>query len=80
MPLAHSSPWPEASASSWRIARYGAFPRWFSVAFTCLQRTKANKQAIESLAPRVKELAERLCEPVDESDVKERERRMRLER
>ena len=46
----------------------------------CLQRTKANRQAIESLAPRVKELAERLCERVDEGDVKERERRMRLER
>ena len=43
------------------------------------QRTKGNKQAIESLAPRVKELAERLCEPVSEVDVKERERRMRLE-
>ena len=49
------------------------------VALTCPQRTKANKQAIESLAPRVKELAERLCEPVDDGDVKERERRTRLE-
>ena len=43
------------------------------------QRTKANKQAIESLAPRVEELAERLCKPVSEDDVKEQERRMRLE-
>ena len=53
--------------------------RLSSVALTCPQRTKANKQAIESLAPRVKELAERLCEPVGEGDVKERERRTRLE-
>jgi len=44
-----------------------------------LQRTKANKQVIESLAPRVEELAERLCEPVPEGDIKERERRQRLE-
>ena len=67
------------SASSWKIARYDTFPRRLSVTLTCPQRTKANKQAIESLAPRVKELAERLCEPVEERDVKERERRMRLE-
>ena len=46
----------------------------------CPQRTEANKQAIELLAPRVKELAERLCERVHEGDVKERERRTRLER
>ena len=44
------------------------------------QRTKANQQVIESLAPRVKELAELLCEPVSEGDVKERERRVKLER
>ena len=44
------------------------------------QRTKENKQKIESLAPRVKALADQLCEPVAESDVKERERRKRLER
>ena len=80
MPLVRSSPLLEVSASSWKIARYGAFPRGLSVALTCPQRTKANKQAIESLAPRVKELAERLCEPVGEGDVKERERRTRLER
>ena len=47
--------------------------------FTCLQRTQANKQAIESLAPRVKELSEMLCEAVSEGDIKERERRARLE-
>ena len=43
------------------------------------QRMKANKQAVESLAPRIKALGERLCEPVPEGDVKERERRTRLE-
>ena len=43
------------------------------------QRTKTNKQAIESLAPRVKVLAERLCKSVPEGDVKEQERRERLE-
>ena len=56
------------------------FPYRPSMALTCPQRTKANKRAIESLAPRIKELAEWLCEPVNEGDVKERERRMRLER
>ena len=44
------------------------------------QRTTANKEAIESLAPRVKALAELLCKPVSESDVEERERRGKLER
>ena len=34
---------------------------------------------IELLAPRVEELAEQLCEPVGEGDVKEQERRMKLE-
>ena len=55
-------------------------PSWLSVRHTCPQRTQANKQAIESLAPRVKELAERLCKPVRKGDVEERERRTRLER
>ena len=55
-------------------------PSWVSVRLTCPQRTKANKQAIESLAPRVKELAELLCKPVRMGDVEEQQRRMRLER
>jgi len=42
------------------------------------QRTKANKQVIESLVPRVEELAERLCEPIPKGDIKEGERRERL--
>ena len=44
------------------------------------QRTKANKQGIESLAPKVKTLNEMLCKPVPKSDSKERERRRRLKR
>lgn len=43
-------------------------------------RTKANNQAIESLMPWTKALAEQLCEPVPDSDVKEKERRFRLEK
>ena len=50
-----------------------------SVTLTFPKRTKANEQAIESLAPRVKELAERLCKPIREGDVEEGERRTRLE-
>ena len=41
---------------------------------------KANTQTIESLAPRVKALAELLCGPAPEGDVNERARRKRLER
>ena len=44
------------------------------------QRTKANKQAIESLAPRVEAIAARLRERVPEGDLRERERRSKLER
>ena len=79
MPSVRSSLSLGVSASSWKIARYSTFPHRLSVTLTAPQRTKANKQAIESLAPRVQELAEWLCEPVDEGDVEEKERRMRLE-
>ena len=44
------------------------------------QRTKANEQAIESLAPRVKTIFASLCKSVSEDDFKERERREKLER
>ena len=40
---------------------------------------KGNKQAIESLAPRIRALAESLCKPVSEDDVDEQERRQKLE-
>ena len=43
------------------------------------QRTKANTQTIESLAPRVKVLAELLCGPAPEGDVYEEVRRKGLE-
>ena len=43
----------------------------------CSQRIKANKQEIESLVPRVKELTEQL---ISEGDFNEREGRRRLER
>ena len=54
----------------------------FLYALPCLQlpqRTKANKQAIESLVPHVEALAQSLCAPVAEEDIKERVRRKRLE-
>ena len=41
---------------------------------------KANKRSIESLAPRVKALAELLCTPAPEGDVREKSRRGTLER
>jgi len=44
------------------------------------QRTKANTQEMESLAPRVKALAESLCAPVSKGDIKESSRRTVLER
>ena len=42
------------------------------------QRTKANTQTIESLAPRVKNRSALLCVAVSEGDFKERERRKQL--
>ena len=44
-----------------------------------MQRTKANSQAIEALAPRVKALTESLCAPVSEGDIREESRRKILE-
>lgn len=41
---------------------------------------KANEQSIESLAPRVKALAESLCAPASEGDIGEEFRRNTLER
>ena len=43
------------------------------------QRTKANKQLIESLAPRIRLLAQSLCAPVHQDDIKEQSRRDDLE-
>ena len=47
---------------------------------TGLQKTKANKRAIESLAPRVKAIADSLYMPVPEGDIREESRRKILER
>ena len=44
------------------------------------QRMKGNEQMIESLAHRVKALADALLSPVSEGDVKEQKRRKTLER
>jgi hypothetical protein len=44
------------------------------------QRMKGNKQAIESLAPRVEALSASLCTPVSKGDAKEETRRKELER
>ena len=43
------------------------------------QQTKVNKQAIESLVPRVKALSASLCKPVSEGGSKEGTRRKELE-
>lgn len=43
------------------------------------QRAQGNKRAIESLAPRVKSLAEFLCTPIPEGDAGEESRRGTLE-
>ena len=56
------------------------FPR--NVYLQCsqaLQITKANGQAIESLALRVRALAESLWKPISEGDAREQERRQNLE-
>ena len=50
-----------------------------STVLTMSQRTKANKETIESLAPRVKKLAEVLLAPIVEGDTKEQDRRKKLE-
>ena len=47
-------------------------------AYRCPQQTEANKQAIESLAPWLKVLAELLCVTIPEGDVEEQERRERF--
>ena len=57
---------------------------WFSLAalsqlLLVPQRVKGNEQTIESLAHRVKALAESLRSPVSEGDVKEQQRRKTLE-
>jgi hypothetical protein len=50
-----------------------------STMFTGAQRTKANREAIEILVPRVKALAKSLCTPVSKGDTREESRRKALE-
>jgi len=80
MPWVHSNLSLEVSLLSWKIVRYGS-PHTYCVfiALTVPQRTKANKQAIELLIPRAKALAETLCTPVPEGDIREESRRKILE-
>jgi len=66
MPLARSRLLPEVFALSWKFVTYGFPPLTLPTTLIVWQRMKENKQAIESLAPRVKALAERLCGPVPE--------------
>ena len=40
---------------------------------------KTNKEAMESLAPRVKVLADLLCKPTSDGDIGEKSRRKKLE-
>ena len=70
---------PAVSALFWKIARYDSPPTHCPRHLLVFQRTKANQQAIESLAPRVKALSSSLCTSVLEGDAKERERRKKLE-
>ena len=51
-----------------------------STILTGIQRMGANKQAIESLAPRIKHLSEMLCAPIAKDDAEEEARRRELER
>ena len=44
------------------------------------QQTRANKQAMESLAPRIKALSVSLCKPIPEGNGKEEMRRRELEK
>ena len=54
------------------------FARVLSTTLMAFQRTNANKQAIESLAPRVKALCTSLCRSISGGDSKEGERRQKL--
>ena len=64
-----------------KLRRKALSPRMcYSRSLRAFQRTKANEQAIESLAPRVEALSASLCTSVSEGDSKEQERRKKLER
>ena len=70
MPSVLSNP-SEISALLLKIVRYGPPPAYIVWHLQVPQQTKANTRTIESLAPRVKALAESLCAPASEGDFKE---------
>ena len=80
MPSDLSNLLPGVSASFLKIARYGPPPAYAVRHLRVPQQTEANIREIGSLAPRVKALAESLCAPGSEDDIKERLRRRDLER
>jgi hypothetical protein len=59
--------------------RFGPYTSLEPRCLESLQRAQGNRQAIESLAPRVKSLAAILCGPVSEDNAAEELRRKRLE-
>jgi len=80
MPSVPSNLSPGVSASFLKTARYGPPPASAVQYLQIPQRTKANIQEMELLAPRVKALAESLCVPASKGDIKEGSRRKVLER
>ena len=80
MPSPRSNPLLEDSAFFSTIMRYDT--PWYALSIMLTgapQQTRANKQAIESLAPRVKALSTSLCKPVSGGDSAEGIRRKELE-
>jgi len=80
MPSPHSNLLLEASALFWTIMRCDT-PSVSTIhdAHRHPQQTRANKQAMESLVPRIKALSASLCRPVPEGNTKEKMRRKELE-
>ena len=56
------------------------FPTHYSQSLQVPQQTKANEQAMESLAHRINAISGSLCTPVSEGDLKEESRRNGMER
>ena len=76
----HSNLLLQASALSWTIVRYDTLPMYnIHNTHRFPQKTRANRQAAESLAPRIKALSTSLCKPIPEGDIREAMRRNELE-
>ena len=69
-----------ASALSEKTARYGVLPHALFITLMVPQLTKTNRQVIELLEPRVRDLSASLYAPISRGDTRERERRGTLER